>query len=60
MKAIIQDAWTREHVLGVTELIEAGQFMPVIDRTVPLADTAVGLRHVAAEHAGGKVVVTVA
>jgi NADPH:quinone reductase-like Zn-dependent oxidoreductase len=55
----LPDAWTREDLLAVTELIAAGKVTPVIDRTFPLADTAAGLRHVEAGHARGKVVVTV-
>ena len=51
--------WTREHLLAVTELIEAGKLTPVVDRTFPLADTAAGLHHVEQGHARGKVVVTV-
>jgi NADPH:quinone reductase-like Zn-dependent oxidoreductase len=55
----LPDTWTREHLLAVTGLVEAGTLTPVIDRTFPLADTAAGLRHVEAGHARGKVIVTV-
>ena len=51
--------WTREHLLAVTELVEAGQLTPVIDRTFALADVAAGLHHVEQGHARGKVVVSV-
>jgi NADPH:quinone reductase-like Zn-dependent oxidoreductase len=51
--------WTREHLLAVTELVDAGRLTPVVDRTFPLADTAAGLHHVEQGHARGKVVVTV-
>ena len=51
--------WTQEHLLAVTELVEAGQLTPVIDRTFALADVAAGLRHVEQGHARGKVVVSV-
>ena len=51
--------WTREDLLAVTDLVDAGQLTPVIDRTFPLADTAAGLHHVEQGHARGKVVVTV-
>jgi NADPH:quinone reductase-like Zn-dependent oxidoreductase len=51
--------WTRDDLLAVTELIEAGKLTPVVDRTFALADTAAGLRHVEQGHARGKVVVTV-
>jgi len=56
----LPDTWTREHLLAVTELIEAGNLMPVVGRTYPLADTAAGLRDVEGGHARGKVVITVA
>jgi NADPH:quinone reductase-like Zn-dependent oxidoreductase len=55
----LPDAWTREDLLAVTELIAAGKVTPVVDRTYPLPDTAAGLHHVEAGHARGKVVVTV-
>jgi NADPH:quinone reductase-like Zn-dependent oxidoreductase len=55
----LPDTWTREHLLAVTGLIEAGQLTPVVGRTYPLADTAAGLRYVEEGHARGKVVVTV-
>ncbi|MEV1070080.1 NAD(P)-dependent alcohol dehydrogenase [Streptomyces sp. NPDC050263] len=50
---------TREDLLAVTALIEAGTLTPVVDRTYPLADTAEGLRHVEGGHARGKTVITV-
>jgi NADPH:quinone reductase-like Zn-dependent oxidoreductase len=50
--------WTREHLLAVTDLVDAGQLAPVVSRTVPLADAAAGLHHVEQGHARGKVVVT--
>jgi NADPH:quinone reductase-like Zn-dependent oxidoreductase len=55
----LPDTWTREHLLAVTELIEAGHVTPVLDRTFPLADSATGLRHLEEGHARGKVVITV-
>jgi NADPH:quinone reductase-like Zn-dependent oxidoreductase len=55
----LPDTWSREHLLTVTELVDAGKLTPVLDRTYPLADTAAGLRHVEAGHARGKVVITV-
>lgn len=51
--------WTREHLLAVTELVDAGRLTPIVDRTFPLADTAAGLHHVEQGHARGKVVVPV-
>ena len=50
---------TREDLLAVTALIEAGELTPVVDRTHPLADAAEGVRHVERGHARGKTVVTV-
>jgi NADPH:quinone reductase-like Zn-dependent oxidoreductase len=55
----LPDTWSREHLLTVTELVDAGKLTPVLDRTYPLADTAAGRRHVEAGHARGKVVITV-
>jgi NADPH:quinone reductase-like Zn-dependent oxidoreductase len=50
---------TRDDLLAVTALIEAGRLAPVVGRTYPLADAAEGVRHVEEGHARGKVVVTV-
>jgi NADPH:quinone reductase-like Zn-dependent oxidoreductase len=55
----LPDKWKREHLLAVTDLIEAGKLTPVLGRTYPLADTAAGLRYVEDGHARGKVAVTV-
>jgi NADPH:quinone reductase-like Zn-dependent oxidoreductase len=49
-----------EGLLDLTELIEAGKMIPVIDRTYSLGETHLALDHVGAGHARGKVVVTVA
>jgi len=38
---------------------EAGQLVPVVGTRLPLEETAQGLRHIAAGHARGKVVITV-
>jgi NADPH:quinone reductase-like Zn-dependent oxidoreductase len=43
----------------VKELVETGRVKPVIDRVVPLSETAVALRHIETGHARGKVVVAV-
>ncbi|MER5197366.1 NAD(P)-dependent alcohol dehydrogenase [Streptomyces sp. NPDC002755] len=53
------DGPTREDLLAVTALIEAGRLTPVIEGTYPLADTAEGLRHLEQGHARGKIVITV-
>ncbi len=50
---------SRDDLLAVAAMVEAGTLRPVIDRTYPLADTAAGLRHVEAGHAQGKVVIAV-
>ena len=56
---MVPTTWSRDDLLAVAELVEAGTLRPVIDRTYPLADTAAGLRYVEAGHARGKVVITV-
>ena len=43
----------------IRALIEAGEVIPVIDRTYPLADIHDALRHVEGGHTRGKVVVTI-
>lgn len=50
---------SREDLLAVTELVDAGTLRPVIDRTYPLADTAAGLEQVETGHTRGKVVIAV-
>jgi NADPH:quinone reductase-like Zn-dependent oxidoreductase len=44
---------------ALRELIEAGQVVPAIDRTYPLAETAAAIAYVQDGHARGKVVITV-
>jgi NADPH:quinone reductase-like Zn-dependent oxidoreductase len=56
----LPDTWTREHLLAVLELVEAGKLTPVVGRTYPLADTAAGMHYLEQGHARGKVVLTVA
>jgi NADPH:quinone reductase-like Zn-dependent oxidoreductase len=51
---------SRDDLLAVTELIEAGKLRPVVDRTYTLAETAEGLRRVEAGHVPGKLVIAVA
>jgi len=41
------------------QLTEAGQVIPVIDRTYPLAETAAAIRRLVAGHARGKIVITI-
>ncbi|MFC4145787.1 NAD(P)-dependent alcohol dehydrogenase [Micromonospora mangrovi] len=46
------------NLTALTELIEAGQVRPVVDRTFPLAGVADAIRHVGNGHTTGKVVIT--
>jgi NADPH:quinone reductase-like Zn-dependent oxidoreductase len=55
----LPDKWTREHLLAVVDLVEAGQLTPVVGRTYPLSDTAAAMRYLEQGHARGKIVVTV-
>ncbi len=50
---------TKEDLLFLKGLIEAGKVTPVIDRTYPLTETAEAIRHVEAGHVRGKLVITV-
>ena len=43
----------------LTELIEAGEVTPVMDRTYPLSEAADAIRYLEEGHVRGKVVVTV-
>jgi len=70
-RAAVVNRFVRQHLLflptaedraeltSITELIEAGQLTPVLDRTYPLAQTAEALRYVEGGHVRGKVVITV-
>ncbi len=49
----------KEDLVHMTELLEAGKVVPVIDRTYPLSETAEALRLLGEGHAQGKVVITV-
>ncbi len=49
----------RQDLLALADLLTTGQVTPVIDRTYPLDEAADALRHVAAGHTRGKVVITV-
>lgn len=50
---------TREHLLTLREMIEAGKITPVIDRTYPLAEVAAALDYLETERASGKVVIRI-
>ena len=51
-------ALRREDLVVLTELIEAGKLVPVIDRTFQLSEAPEAIRYLEAGHARGKVVVT--
>ena len=50
---------SRDNLLVLKELIEAGKVTPVIDRTYPFDEIPDAVRHVERGHVGGKVVITV-
>jgi NADPH:quinone reductase-like Zn-dependent oxidoreductase len=49
---------TKDDLLVLKELIEAGKVTPVIDRTYPLSETPEAVRYLEQGHARGKVVIT--
>ena len=51
---------TKEDLLVLKELIEAGKVTPVIDRKYPLSETAEAIRYLEDGHARAKVVITIA
>lgn len=51
---------TKEDLLVLKELIEAGKITPVIDRTYPLRETAEAIRYLEDGHARAKVVIIIA
>jgi NADPH:quinone reductase-like Zn-dependent oxidoreductase len=48
----------QKDLVFMTELLEAGKVVPVIDRCYPLNETAEAIRYLEAGHARGKVVIT--
>ena len=50
---------SRDDLVFLKELIEAGKVKPVVDRSYPLADAAEAIRYLEQGHAQGKVVITV-
>ena len=50
---------SRDDLIFLKELLEAGKVTPVIDRTHALSDVSEAIRYLEAGHARGKVVVTV-
>jgi NADPH:quinone reductase-like Zn-dependent oxidoreductase len=49
----------RDHLLALTDLLDAGRIAPVIDRCYPLAEVADAIRQLEEGRARGKVVITV-
>jgi NADPH:quinone reductase-like Zn-dependent oxidoreductase len=50
---------SKDDLIVLRELIEAGKVTPVIDRTYPLSQAGEAIRYLETGHAQGKVVVTV-
>jgi NADPH:quinone reductase-like Zn-dependent oxidoreductase len=50
---------SKDDLIVLTELIEAGKVKPVIDRTYPLSETAQAIRYLETRRARAKVVITV-
>jgi NADPH:quinone reductase-like Zn-dependent oxidoreductase len=50
---------SKEDLIVLKELIEAGHVTPVIDRTYPLSEVPEAIRYLEAGHAQGKVIITV-
>lgn len=48
-----------QDLLDLTQLIDTGQLIPVIDRTYPLSETAAAMEYVSQGHASGKTVITI-
>jgi len=49
----------QEDLLALTEFIEAGKVMPIVDKAYPLSEAAEAIRYWEKGHARGKVVITV-
>ena len=49
---------SKEDLLFLKELLEAGKVVPVIDKSFPLSEAAEALRYLGTGHARGKVIVT--
>ena len=50
---------TKDHLVVLKELLEAGRVTPVIDRTFPLSEVPEAIRYLAAGDVQGKIVITV-
>jgi NADPH:quinone reductase-like Zn-dependent oxidoreductase len=55
----IPPRYTKQDVLLLKELVEAGKYRPVIDRTYPLEDVVEAVRYVETEQKTGNVVLTI-
>jgi NADPH:quinone reductase-like Zn-dependent oxidoreductase len=50
---------SKDSLVAVMELIEAGKVTPVVDRTYPLSETAAAIEYLESHHARAKIVITV-
>lgn len=50
---------TKEDLLVIKELLEAGKVVPIIDKYYPLSETVEAIKYLIEEHGRGKVVITV-
>jgi NADPH:quinone reductase-like Zn-dependent oxidoreductase len=48
-----------DDLIALRELIESGTIKPVVDRTYPLRDVAIAIRHLVEGQARGKIVIAV-
>jgi len=51
--------WSKQDLLVVKDLIEAGEVTPVVDRTYPLSEASEAMRYLEVGHARGKIVIRV-
>jgi NADPH:quinone reductase-like Zn-dependent oxidoreductase len=57
--AVVADIMSKDNLLFIKGLLEAGKLNPVIDATYPLKDTAQAFRHYENQHPQGKIVITI-
>jgi NADPH:quinone reductase-like Zn-dependent oxidoreductase len=58
MADTVRSAENKDHLATLTELLEDGKVIPVIDRSYPFADIPEAIRYQEQGHARGKVVIT--